>query len=186
MAPSLKATHRQENYFFDGPSQELTSKHGVLRVRFYDIDRKALVTLKGRQQLEGGVGRGTEVEFCADPAEARRWLTSPAGLLAADSDVVRSAKAEYGLTDLVCMGGFKNLRQDYAFEGHTLELDETTFDHGTVHEIEVESASAKVGWRGGGMVWAAVWGRRVGPRRARPPLSLKHISEPTTTTPKTR
>lgn len=36
----------QENYFFDGPSKELNSRFVVLRVRFYDVDKKAVLTLK--------------------------------------------------------------------------------------------------------------------------------------------
>lgn len=41
-------THRgkQENYFFDGPSKELNSRLVVLRLRFYDTDKKAVLTLK--------------------------------------------------------------------------------------------------------------------------------------------
>lgn len=36
----------QENYFFDGPAKELNSRFVVLRVRFYDVDKKAVLTLK--------------------------------------------------------------------------------------------------------------------------------------------
>lgn len=43
------------------------------------------------------------------------------------------------LDKLVCLGGFKNLRRDYAWEGFKLELDETQFDWGTVYEVEVET-----------------------------------------------
>jgi len=38
----------QENYFFDGPDRELNSRRVVLRVRFYDTDKKAVITLKVR------------------------------------------------------------------------------------------------------------------------------------------
>lgn len=41
-----KAVHQQENYFFDGSGQELSSKRVVLRVRFYNTDAKALITVK--------------------------------------------------------------------------------------------------------------------------------------------
>jgi hypothetical protein len=44
-----------------------------------------------------------------------------------------------GLSDLVCMGGFRNRRQEYAWEGCMLELDETYFEHGTLYEIECET-----------------------------------------------
>jgi uncharacterized protein YjbK len=36
----------QENFFFDGPNRELNSRRVVLRVRFYDTDNKAVLTLK--------------------------------------------------------------------------------------------------------------------------------------------
>ena len=138
----MRATHHQENFFFDGPAKELSSRRGVLRVRFYDTDRRALITLKGEQVLEGGVGRGSEHECDApDPVAARAFVTEPAKLLAVDGDPVARAKTQYGVSDLVCMGGFRNVRKDFAFEGHTLELDETRFEWGTVYEIEIESAT---------------------------------------------
>lgn len=36
----------QENYFFDGPNRELNSRRVVLRLRFYDVDKKAYITVK--------------------------------------------------------------------------------------------------------------------------------------------
>lgn len=45
---SLKAEHDQENYFFDGPNKELSSKRVVLRCRFYNKDKKAEITCKVR------------------------------------------------------------------------------------------------------------------------------------------
>ena len=39
----------------------------------------------------------------------------------------------------MCLGGFRNLRRDYSWEGFKLELDETQFEWGTVFEIEVET-----------------------------------------------
>ena len=44
-----------------------------------------------------------------------------------------------GFAELVCSGGFRNRRQVYSWEGFTLELDETRFEHGTLYEIEVET-----------------------------------------------
>lgn len=44
-----RCTHDQENYFFDGPQQELSCKRVVLRVRFYDGEKKAVITVKGKQ-----------------------------------------------------------------------------------------------------------------------------------------
>ena len=42
----LTATHHQENFFFDGAKQEITSTRTVLRCRFYNRDEKALLTCK--------------------------------------------------------------------------------------------------------------------------------------------
>ena len=37
------------------------------------------------------------------------------------------------------MGGFKNIRKVVPWRGETLEIDETRYDWGTVHEIECET-----------------------------------------------
>lgn len=47
------------------------------------------------------------------------------------------------MSHLKSLGGFKNVRSDFDFEGFKLELDETQFDWGTVYEIEVETVSAR-------------------------------------------
>jgi hypothetical protein len=45
------------------------------------------------------------------------------------------------------MGGFKNQREVFTWEGETLEVDETKYEHGTLYEIECETVSyAKGGW----------------------------------------
>ena len=150
------ATHQQENFFLDGPHKELSSKLAVLRIRFYDVDKRALVTLKGKQKLVDGVGRGTEVEFDFPDAKAARKFvvddmnsiySSPSPSSSAfleeapqDNAVLKSLREVYQVKELVCIGGFKNVRKEFRFEGHTLELDETRFEHGTVFEIEVESS----------------------------------------------
>lgn len=45
---------------------------------------------------------------------------------------------------LVSLGGFKNVRKDFDWEGFKLELDETQFEWGTVFEIEVETVSVLI------------------------------------------
>jgi uncharacterized protein YjbK len=45
---SCCAAALQENFFFDGPGRELNSRRVVLRLRFYDTDKKAVLTLKVR------------------------------------------------------------------------------------------------------------------------------------------
>ena len=46
LKPHLRETHNQENLFFDGADQELSSRHIVVRCRFYNTDKRALLTIK--------------------------------------------------------------------------------------------------------------------------------------------
>lgn len=43
---AYRETHEQENFFFDGSNNELTEAKLALRVRFYGVDKKAVVSLK--------------------------------------------------------------------------------------------------------------------------------------------
>ena len=43
---SFRETHQQENFFFDGVKGELSSQRVVLRCRFYNTDKRAIMTLK--------------------------------------------------------------------------------------------------------------------------------------------
>ena len=114
----------------------------MLRLRFYNTDARALITLKGEQKLEGGVGRGSEHECDAPDAKAARaFVTTPSALLTVAGDPIDRVTRDYGVSSLVCLGGFANVRKDYDYEGHTLELDETRFEWGTVYEIEIESST---------------------------------------------
>ena len=199
----LKATHHQENFFFDGANQEITSTRTVLRCRFYNTDQRALLTCKARHLLlyecseQCTEKRLTRAQLCrasrslwaawAGAASWRRTSTLPraascwrtprsssawASTLSTSSKSAASAcLASLACTEaagtvwrmlshqvhacwsssklpacrrlkvqkLVCLGGFKNLRRDYAWEGFKLELDETHFDWGTVYEVEVET-----------------------------------------------
>ena len=51
----------------------------------------------------------------------------------------RSACRQQQPKGLVCLGGFRNIRGDYDYEGLKLELDETIYEWGTCFEIEVET-----------------------------------------------
>ena len=50
LKPHLRETHDQENLFFDGADQELSSRHTVVRCRFYNTDKRALLTIKVRSR----------------------------------------------------------------------------------------------------------------------------------------
>jgi uncharacterized protein YjbK len=140
LKPSYKETHEQENFFFDGTNKEMTGAKLALRVRFYGVDKKAVITLKGRQSMVGGVGTATEVEEDVDPKEARTWLQEPNKLLQLQhSDIMESVRRQQHPEGLVCLGGFRNIRQDYDYEGLKLELDHTIYEWGECYEIEIET-----------------------------------------------
>jgi uncharacterized protein YjbK len=142
LIPCFKQAHEQENWFFDGAGRELSNKRVVLRLRFYDTDRKALLTCKGKQVLEGGVGTAPEEEETIDPKVARGYLADPQALLESSSPLITKLKSQYGLKKgLTLLGGFQNLRKEYSWRGHLLELDQTSYPWGTLHELECETTT---------------------------------------------
>jgi hypothetical protein len=79
LAPSHQVTHLQENVFFDGARQQLSSKRMVLRLRFYNGDERCVVTLKGKAVIIEGISRGSEVlpsSLSLDPEQFFRTLNS--------------------------------------------------------------------------------------------------------------
>ena len=48
LRPAFRETHHQENFFFDGVRRELSSRRCVMRCRFYNTDKRALLTVKAR------------------------------------------------------------------------------------------------------------------------------------------
>jgi len=140
---ALRAHHRggfeQENLFFDGPNRELNAERVVLRLRLYDGNKKAVVTLKGKQILVNGVGRASEVEEEVPIEAALRFREDPSLMLTEIPLVVENVKDRFQLNALKPLGGFFNRRDEYAWEGLVLEVDETKFEHGTLYEIECET-----------------------------------------------
>lgn len=51
---NTQAVYAQENFFFDGSKQELSSKKTILRLRFYNTDEKAVFTIKVRMSTTHG------------------------------------------------------------------------------------------------------------------------------------
>lgn len=45
-ADRRRATYAQENYFFDGANEEFSSRRTIVRVRLYNTDEKATLTVK--------------------------------------------------------------------------------------------------------------------------------------------
>lgn len=125
LKPSQEATFLQENIFFDGANQELSSNRVVLRIRFYNCDTKCVLTVKGRAVLVDGIGRATEEEEEIEPQQGRAYVDNPGLLSAAPIPVLASLRERLNCQSFVCLGGFKNVRKVFGWEGHKIELDET-------------------------------------------------------------
>lgn len=136
--PGKVAVYQQENFFFDGANKELSSRRVISRVRMYNKDEKATLTIKGKAIVENGIQRASEVEEELPVAIAREALTNPDMLLTV-SKLFDSMKEQFGLTSLMALGGFRNVRTVCMWEGNTMELDETQYEHGTLFEIECET-----------------------------------------------
>ncbi|KAK6267688.1 hypothetical protein QUC31_011848 [Theobroma cacao] len=131
----------QENIFFDTPKSTLASNNAALRLRFYDLDSYSILSLKSKPELSQGISQVEEHEEPIDPSLARSFLANPRGLLdlTSSSQIMKRVKGEFGADELVCLGGFKNVRGVYDWKGLKLELDETLYDFGVSYEIECES-----------------------------------------------
>lgn len=90
--------------------------------------------------VKDGIGRASEVEELVEPSLARSFLSDPSKLLQHPSPIITDLRAATGVQALKPLGGFRNTRQVIDWEGHTLELDETVFEHGTLYEIECETS----------------------------------------------
>jgi len=140
LAARHRAKHHQENFFFDGSNGELSSQRVVLRVRFYNVDQRAVVTVKGKSIITDGVGRASEQEADCDPVAAREFVAEPAALLGpAAPPLAREVAGQLGVEQFVSLGGFKNIRDVFSWEGLELELDETQYAWGTLYELECET-----------------------------------------------
>ncbi|KAL4180113.1 hypothetical protein AMTRI_Chr13g90510 [Amborella trichopoda] len=140
LSPFHKKTHLQENAFFDGPNQELSSRRLVLRLRFYDNDTHCVISLKGKSVIVDGIARAEEEEEEFDSSLGRACLGEPWRLTRSNSQLVQRIVNEFALSDFVYLGGFRNLRAVHEWDGLVLEVDETRFGFGTSYEVECETA----------------------------------------------
>jgi inorganic triphosphatase YgiF len=53
LSASQQHHYKQENYFFDGTMGELEAQRIVLRVRLYNVDEKATITIKACARRHG-------------------------------------------------------------------------------------------------------------------------------------
>ena len=63
LKPHFRELHQQENFFFDGTSQEMSKAKLALRTRFYGVDKHAVITLK----VGDGAAQQAGVSSCARP-----------------------------------------------------------------------------------------------------------------------
>lgn len=88
-----------------------------------------------------GVSRVEEDEEEVDFEVGLRCLEEATKLVDVDSRVARRAREEFGVkAGFVGLGGFRNVRNVYQWNGVKLEVDETVYDFGTCYEIECESS----------------------------------------------
>ncbi|KAI3496938.1 hypothetical protein L1887_39316 [Cichorium endivia] len=140
LSPYHTKTHLQQNLFFDTPSLTLATAHrAALRLRFYDLDSQAILSLKSKPVISAGISRIEEEEEPLDPSLVRAcaWRFSTID----KSRTLKRVKEEFGvnLIEVVSLGGFRNVRAVHKWNGLKLELDETQFDFGVNYEIECES-----------------------------------------------
>ncbi|PIN20330.1 Triphosphatase [Handroanthus impetiginosus] len=141
LSPFHIVTHHQHNTFFDGSASELSSRRGVLRLRFYEDTNlpKCVVCLKAKQALANGISRVEEDEEELDPAIGKACFEDPQKLVDVDSRVLRRAKDEFGVKGFVGLGGFRSVRSVYEWNGVKLEVDEVKYDFGDLYEVECEN-----------------------------------------------
>ncbi|XP_075664222.1 triphosphate tunnel metalloenzyme 3-like isoform X2 [Castanea sativa] len=141
LSPFYTKTLLQENVFFDGSDSQLSSNLAVLRLRFITTADHCVLSLKAKPVISQGISRAQELEEPMDPTLGRACIAEPWRLLSlTDSAIVERVKQEFGVSGLVCLGGFRNVRSVYDWQGLKIEVDETNFDFGTCYEVECETA----------------------------------------------
>lgn len=145
LASHRRTLHRQQNYFFDSPDGAVSRSRRSLRVRLYDDD-KAVLTIKGRLEMKGGIARATELEDELDVGLAKRAVKAPQELLSCDNASLKELRKEVKFESLVCLGTFKNNRTVFDWQGQVVEVDETIYSatashptEATFYEIELET-----------------------------------------------
>lgn len=74
-----------------------------------------------------------------DVALARACVADSSQLAGVDNKLLKHIVSEYQCQQFTCLGGFRNVRNVYSWEGVKLELDETHYAFGTTFEIECET-----------------------------------------------
>ena len=144
LRPGYRERIEQENNFFDGSRGELSSRRVNLRVRL--MGDRAEVTVKGKAVLVDGVSKASEENEAVGFDVARGWVADPATLPGAGPSLPGRTAEELGVPEggFVGLGGFRNIRDVFVWEGETLELDETLYEWGTLYELECETERPEV------------------------------------------
>ncbi|KAK7394257.1 hypothetical protein VNO78_14779 [Psophocarpus tetragonolobus] len=141
LAPFHTKTLIQENIFFDGTNKELTSNLAVLRIRFCNLEQ-CVLSLKAKPVISAGISRMEELEEPFDPVLGRACIAEPWRLRFSSVDssiILKRVRDQYRVHEMVCLGGFRNVRAVHHWKGLKLELDETNYDFGTCYELECET-----------------------------------------------
>nr|GEX08895.1 triphosphate tunel metalloenzyme 3-like [Tanacetum cinerariifolium] len=106
------------------------------------MDTHATLTLKSKPNISNGISQTQELEEPIDPTFARIISLDPKqfATFVKESKILQKVESEYGVVwnEMVCLGGFKNVRFVYEWNGLKLEVDESLFDFGVSYEIECE------------------------------------------------
>ncbi|GAB2293643.1 hypothetical protein Dimus_027855 [Dionaea muscipula] len=156
LSPYRFQTLLQENLFLDTPSADLAANLAALRLRFYNHDSRCVLSFKSKPTITNGVSTAEELEHELEPSLGRACAAQPwrLGLVPSNpvsdrvSHLLGSSSADVGVFGkLVCLGGFRNVRNVYEWKGLRLEVDETLFDFGVNYEIECECDEPVVAMR---------------------------------------
>ncbi|XP_021906381.1 triphosphate tunel metalloenzyme 3-like [Carica papaya] len=144
LSPFHRKTLIQDNFFFDDADSNLSSNLAVLRLRFYDLDARCVLSLKAKPVISRGISRVEELEEPVCPQNARACLADPRLLWVSfgETKIMKRVSEEFGVragTGFQYLGRFGNVRGVYRWRELTLELDETIYEFGTSYEIECET-----------------------------------------------
>ncbi|KAG9141708.1 hypothetical protein Leryth_022036 [Lithospermum erythrorhizon] len=100
LSPHHLKTHFQENIFFDTTNSLLSTNLAALRLRFYDLDTRCIISLKAKPMITQGVSIVQEDEEVIDPSIGRACMAHPCKLLLLDSSrIIERVKEEYDIGD---------------------------------------------------------------------------------------
>ncbi|KAE8705892.1 Triphosphate tunel metalloenzyme 3 [Hibiscus syriacus] len=142
LSPFRAGTLHQRNFFFDTPTNTLSSRLSLLRISFHEEEARCIISLKAKPTLVDGVCRVEKDKEEFDPCIGRACVEDPARLARIESRIMKRIRDEFGVGEgvgFVCLGGFENKKTDFHWKNLRVEVDETRYEFGTYYEIECES-----------------------------------------------